>query len=308
MGVKVEKALFGKMEVKPEEYDDDKMKGEIKCPYCGVDLSHVKTHIRKYGEIETIVKAYFKIKKEEHISGCKYTTAGAVKVIADVADRDLLSKDEDGRYSLRLHLINEKIVAKKSMLDGSFEKDEKDEIKKASRIYEANKKIDSYLASFKDLIKVRDSIDSNSEIEKHIELKFFNKNFGRFDVIPWNKFYFTDKNLLSAYKYLLNNKVYHPLCFESAVKEIIKPTEKFNRYKIRLEYSDVVKYKDKESRVSIEFIINNDALVKYLNSTVGKKVLIYATFRAREPYKYGKINFLNISGSIYHKNQIYVEK
>ena len=307
MGVKVEKALYKSIEITPLEYDKEKMKNNLQCPYCKIELCHVTSHIRKYGDIDKLIKAYFKIKNNDHSIGCRYNTVGAIKIVADVAEKELLNRNEDGTYYLRLHLISEKINNYSSIINGTFALDDQDENKKAKKIYEAKQKIDSYLSTMREIIKIRDNVDANSEISRHLKLSFYNNHSGSYDTIPWHKFYFDYDRYLSAYKHL-RTSVVHPMCFEGVVKDITNPNDKFKKYKIKFEYSKKADYKGNDSIVSVDFIIQNDKLMDSLKESIGKRILIYSKCWAKEPYKGKDIYFLNILGSLYHKNQIYIEK
>lgn len=310
MGIKMKKAVYNEENIELDNIKDY-MKGNLKCNKCGVPVTYTKPYIRRCGEKEIEVAAYFRISNEEHKLECKYNTLGEIRrIIADVADKNLVTEVKTNKFVVKLNLISEKIKEQKEIIEGTYLQNENDIVSKSKKVYEQGKKISAYLATMKKIIRLRDEVDSNSDLSSNLELEYYNKTIKKSEAVRWSNFFYQCNDInngneyIKAYKYLSKRK-YHPVCFEGIIKEINSPTDNFNKYVIRFYDASYNDENNKKYKIVIQLNMINDYIIKSLNLNKDNRVLVYGVFRTSEKV-WKDITYQNITSDIYHKNQIYI--
>lgn len=307
----MKKASFNGKEVNLTDVDD-RMKRNLKCIECGIDVIYTRPYKKRCGEKEVDVAGYFRIANEEHSLRCKYNTLGEIKrIVASMPDNDLVSEVENNTFVVRLNLISDKIEEQKDIINGTYIKDDNDNELKAKNVYEAGKRISAYLSTMKKIIKLRDEVDNNSDLSSNLQLEFYNKKNKVNEIVRWSNFYYEYRNennfreYIKAYKYLSKRR-YHPVCFEGIIQNINSPTDKFDKYSIIFYDASYSDENNTKNKIVVQLHMINDDIIKNLNLHNGNRVLVYGNFRTYEKEWKG-IVYQNIISDIYHKNQIYIE-
>lgn len=87
---------------------EEKPFGDIFCcsPGCGVQLSFVKRHDRRYSTKTIEIAPCFRLKKNEaHDVSCKYNIDGQLNIIAKDSESEVFSAISQSKYEFRLHIL-----------------------------------------------------------------------------------------------------------------------------------------------------------------------------------------------------------
>lgn len=303
MGIKMNKVRCNGQEIKISEYNPNKVYGNLKCCYCNADIIFVNSYEKNLGERIIVVQKYFRLKSgEEHEQGCKYTIDGAISNIhASCADNELMTK-QDNRYVVRLMLISQDTIKQeiKNVSDESGHG-------KRQQNYIPNRKKTAYLSTMNQIMKLRALVENNSDLEDKINLKSSYLN-GKSYFIPWKNFYFDSENrddYSRLLKYLINKKVYHPLCVVGYIKSI----SEYRTGKFCIELEPVLDEEDK--RVAIEIYFENNRIYELIKDKKDCKIITYANFKFYRPKEWiapdkKKIIYYNITGNVYDNRQILI--
>lgn len=305
MGIKMNKVRWNGQELKISEYDPTKTYRNLKCYHCDAKVSFVNSYERDLGERKIIVQKYFRLKAgEKHEQGCKYTVDGAIlNIYAACADNELMSK-QDNKYVLRLMLISQDTVKKeiKNLPDESGHG-------KRQQNYISRGKKTAYLSTMNQIMKLRALVESNSDLENKIHLKYFDLN-GNPYFVSWKNFYYdleneNENDYSRLLKNLTSKKVFHPLCVTGYIKSISEYQP--GKFCIKLEPVSI----ERNERVAIEIYFENNKIYEQFRNKNGCKIITYAKFKFYRKKEWiapneKKIIYNNISGNVYENRQILI--
>lgn len=321
MGIKMSHAIYSRENrtITVNEVDDIIKRYLIcKSPNCNAPLSYVSEHWRQYADSNVLINPYFRLKsaRQTHSKNCEFNTEGNVEIIA----RDspgILEQIQKQKFNFRLNVVKEAIkdAKEQSDLSPNVSTIKPNNDAKPSKVYENSGKLDAYLSSMNKIMVLRSRIEKESELANLISLSFNDMQ------IKWSNFYYPTENFSKIYGYLKKlGSHQHPICVEGLVKEqdqgvkIIAPTnDRFPFHKILLRSPKTDPNKDGIVLLpSIQLIIYNDKVLKYLKNldTPLNNIAAYANFKINKSDKIYttsneiKIQYINITGGIYHKNQI----
>lgn len=305
MGIKMSRARFNGKELCINEYDTNKTYRNLNCYFCDAGVSFVNSHERDLGERKIIVQRYFRLKSgQEHEQGCKYTVDGAIlKIYAHCADDELMSK-QDNKFVVRLMIISQDTTMKGS---GNF-LDKSGHGKRQHNYIPIGKKT-AYLSTMNQIMELRASVESNSDLENKIHLCYHDWK-GNPYLVSWKNFYFDsekEKDYGRLLRYLTNEKVYHPICVAGYIKSISE--YQIGKFCIKLEAAS-----DKENRrIAIEVYFKDNYIYDELKDKDGCKILVYTNFKFHRENEWiapdmRKIIYYNITGNICDKRQMLIVK
>ncbi len=303
MGIKMNKVRCNGQEIKISDYNPSKVYGNLKCCYCNADISFVNSYERDLGERKIVVQKYFRLKSgKEHEQGCKYTIDGAISNIhAACADDELMSK-QNNRYVVRLMLISQYTIKqeiKKFTNESGHGKRQQNYIPSGKKI--------AYLSTMNQIMKLRTLVEDNSDLEDKINLKYSYLN-GKSYFVPWKNFYFdseNDNDYSRLLKYLINKKVYHPLCVVGYIKSI----SEYRTGKFCVKLEPVLDEENK--RVAIEIYFENNLIYERIKDKKDCEIITYANFKFYQEKEWiapdkKKIIYCNITGNVYDNRQILI--
>lgn len=295
------------------DYANKAMNGSFKCKTekCRVPVIFVDAHKKKYADKTVVVNPYFRLESNEksHHIDCKYNTKGQVEVIARESDDNILKAIEEGKYNFRLNIIDEALKTLNSSNKDELENEDPSlNLKRPSRVYVNQGKLDSYFSTMQRIMQLRSLTETHDELREIILLQYGKQE------IKWSQFYYVSDSLSKCYTYIKRNDVTHPICIEGVLKEIELPSEKFKYHVVKLRSPWVEPDKDGIiTLLTVELIINNNNVLEYIQSNANfKNVAVYSKFRVSESKVYIKQNqtgtkkfrYLNIKGNLYHPKQI----
>ena len=158
-------------------------------------------------------------------------------------------------------------------------------------IYPANRYYNNYLKTVRDILQLRDDLESNADLSQFILY------FGQ-EQVKWEDFYFAFKQ---QYKGILNIVDKHPICIEGNIYHIRdnkKPLEKDQEPSLFL-YGEKIVDGGKEKTIAIKLVSRGFSLIKdYPN---GCHAIVYGTVSlCGKQYP----NYLNIVMWINDRRQI----
>ncbi|WP_339266500.1 hypothetical protein [Paenibacillus sp. FSL R5-0470] len=314
MGTKMPEAYYTKEnKIIKIDYANKAMNGSFKCKTekCRVPVIFVDAHKKKYADKTVVVNPYFRLESNEksHHIDCKYNTKGQVEVIARESDDNILKAIEEGKYNFRLNIIDEALKTLNSSNKDELENEDPSlNLKRPSRVYVNQGKLDSYFSTMQRIMQLRSLTETHDELREIILLQYGKQE------IKWSQFYYVSDSLSKCYTYIKRNDVTHPICIEGVLKEIELPSEKFKYHVVKLRSPWVEPDKDGIiTLLTVELIINNNNVLEYIQSNANfKNVAVYSKFRVSESKVYIKQNqtgtkkfrYLNIKGNLYHPKQI----
>lgn len=303
MGIKMKKVICDGQEITISQYNANKIYKDLRCFYCGAKVIFVNSHERDLGEKRIIVQRHFRLKSGyEHAPNCRYTVDGQLKdIYATCADNELITK-RDNVYVVRLKLIADDIS--KSVNVGL--KDESGRGKRELNYVSVGKKT-AYLSTMKKIIELRAQVENEAELSEKVQLQFFDyKNELHF--VRWRDFFYDiekETEYARLLKYLMESRVYHPICVVGIVKDIKELKDK--RYYMDLE--PVNEGKDKKIAVALYF---NESVYREVSCrNKGDKVVVYAKYKFDKKVnwppnsEHPRIVYYNIKGMIYNAKQVY---
>lgn len=303
MGIKMDRARYNGQEIKISEYDANKKYGKLKCYYCNADIGFVNSHERNLGERKVIIPKYYRLMPgQKHEKGCKYTVDGAIlNIYASCADDELMSK-MNNKYVVRLLLISQDATKKESKNLA----DESGHGKRQHNYIPSGKKT-AYLSTMNQIMKLRALVEDNSDLEGKINLQYYDKKGDPY-LVPWKDFYYGSENkndMNRLLRYLINKKVYHPICVSGYIKSISE--YKTGRFCIKME--SVLDEGNK--RISIAIFFENKQVYKKFKEKTDCKIITYAYFKFYSERKWvapngKKFIYYNITGNVYATRQMLI--
>ncbi|MBU5313478.1 hypothetical protein KQI38_15760 [Tissierella carlieri] len=311
MGRKLRKALFNSKEIKIEEASED-MRGNLKCHICNVELTYVKGYKKEINEKTYYINPYFRLKSKEndHLLECKYNTEGCLTIMAKESSDKILEDLGLGKFNFRLHLISESLreTGKAGIKENGLGEDSTSQKSKEKEYKKKEERLDSYLSTMKKIMELRNALEENKDISSKVTLEFYNSTLNKKQKINWNNFYYEIDDYGACYLYVKNKRPQHPICIAGKIRSITEPKPEYDFYSIKLESPKPVQEEGAYKVPAIEIKVQNKKLNDMIRNQVGKNILIYCNFWALEPqtWKEDKYYFLNIKGSLVHKNQILI--
>ncbi|WP_289118103.1 hypothetical protein [uncultured Idiomarina sp.] len=312
MGVKVNKVKDKRTleEVTVEDcmggYD-----GEYVCHVngCDAEMSFVHSYEQRRLDKVITVPSFFKLKQNQKHSYefCPYNTEGAVKVIARDSDPNVLRSLDNNKYEFSLQILHKPEFSETETgpINDSIESLNKKSPK--GKVYTRKGTASSYLKVLNQVLALRAKLEEDSELASLIVLNYRGKK------VKWSDFYFEEEQYISAYKLVEDKKEQYPMCFQGVISKLIRPTEKFKYWKIKL-HSPFYELIDKVTPIpSIELIIADKGL-DLSEYSEGQRLLAYGVIKTsvgewvppkeRDEKEPKKIKFLNMSLWINHHEQI----
>ena len=311
MGRKLRTALFNKKEIKIEEASED-MRGNLTCHICNVELTYVKGYVKEINEKTYYVHPYFRLKSKDndHSLKCKYNTEGCLTVMAKDSSDKILENLESGKFNFRLHLISDSLrqLEKVGIKKDGLEEDIPNSKSKEKEYKKNEEKLDSYLSTMKKIMELRNALEENKDISSKVTLEFYNSILKKKQKITWNNFYYEIDKYGDCYSYVKKKRPQHPICIAGKIRSITEPKPEYDFYSIKLESPKPIQEKGAHKIPVIEIKVQNKKLDNMIRNQVGKNILIYCKFWALEPqsWKEDKYYFLNVKGSLVHKNQLLI--
>ncbi|MBM0657054.1 hypothetical protein JMN12_10955 [Capnocytophaga genosp. AHN8471] len=255
--MKIRKALLVEKNelVTPREYEEMFKKcndrKEVRCS-CGAKLSFVETHTRSSGkDNSSIVSAFFRDSKTSvHKEDCPYNISNRIKEI--VAESQCLPI-EKGKYILSLKNPYNKKSTKTNNNTLSYDRYSKG-------IYADNKYYNNYLKTIRDVLRLRDDLESNADLSQFV--LYFGK-----EQVKWKDFYFAFKQYGGILKIIHKG---YPICIEGDIYHIGDK----NKPSLFL-YGEEIVDEGKEKTIAIKLVSKEYSLIKdYPN---GCHAIVYGT-------------------------------
>ena len=259
--MKIRKALLVENNelVTPREYEEIFKKcndrKEVRCS-CGAKLSFVETHTRTYSKgNSSIVSAFFRDSKTSvHKEDCPYNISNRIKEI--VAESQCLPI-EKGKYILSLKNLYSQKSTKTNNNTLSYDRYSKG-------IYADNKYYDNYLKTIRDILRLRDDLESNADLSQFV--LYFGK-----EQVKWEDFYFAFEQYEGILKVVHKEQSKrHPICIEGNIFHIGDQ----NKPSLFL-YGEEIVDEGKEKTIAIKLVSKEYSLIEdYPN---GCHAIVYGT-------------------------------
>lgn len=259
--MKIRKALLVENNelVTPREYEEIFKKyndrKEVRCS-CGAKLSFVETHTRTYskGNSSTISAFFRDSKTSVHKEDCPYNISNRIKEI--VAESQCLPI-EKGKYILSLKNPYNQKSTKTNNNTLSYDRYSKG-------IYADNKYYDNYLKTIRDILRLRDDLESNADLSQFV--LYFGK-----EQVKWEDFYFAFKQYGGILKVVHKEQSKrHPICIEGNIYHIGNDNEPS-----LFLYGEEIVDEGKEKTIAIKLVSKEYSLIKdYPN---GCHAIVYGT-------------------------------
>ena len=266
--MKIRKALLVEKNelVTPREYEEMFKKcndrKEVRCS-CGAKLSFVEAYTRRSGNGKaSTVSAFFRDSKTSvHKEDCPYNISNRIKNI--VAESQCLPI-EKGKYILSLKNPYSQESTKTNNNIPSYDRYSK-------TISVDNKYYNNYLKTVRDILCLRDDLDSNADLSQFVLY------FGE-EQVKWEDFYFVFKQYGGILKVVHKRDTErHPICIEGDIYHIRnnnKPLEDDQEPSLFL-YGEKIVDGGKEKTIAIKLVSRGFSLIKdYPN---GCHAIIYGT-------------------------------
>nr|WP_315126691.1 hypothetical protein [uncultured Capnocytophaga sp.] len=255
--MKIRKALLVENNelVTPREYEEifkkcnDRKK--VRCS-CGAKLSFVETHTRTYSKgNSSIVSAFFRDSKTSvHKEDCPYNISNRIKEI--VAESQCLPI-EKGKYILSLKNLYSQKSTKTNNNTLSYDRYSK-------TISADNKCYNNYLKTVRDILRLRDDLESNADISQFV--LYFGK-----EQVKWEDFYFAFQQYGDILKIIHKG---YPICIEGNIFHIGDE----NKPSLFL-YGEEIVDEGKEKTIAIKLVNKEYSLIEdYPN---GCHAIVYGT-------------------------------
>ena len=259
--MKIRKALLIENNelVTPREYEETlkkcKERKEIRCS-CGAKLSFVETYTRNSGKgNSSTVSAFFRDSKTSvHKENCLYNISNRIKEI--VAESQCLHI-EKGKYILSLKNPYNQKSTKTNNNTLSYDRYSKG-------IYADNKYYNNYLKTVRDILQLRDDLESNADLSQFV--LYFGK-----EQVKWEDFYFAFEQYGGILKVVHKEQSKrHPICIEGNIYHIGNDNEPS-----LFLYGEKIVDEGKEKTIAIKLVSRGFSLIKdYPN---GCHVIVYGT-------------------------------
>ena len=259
--MKIRKALLIENNelVTPREYEETlkkcKERKEIRCS-CGAKLSFVETYTRNSGKgNSSTVSAFFRDSKTSvHKENCLYNISNRIKEI--VAESQCLPI-EKGKYILSLKNPYNQKSTKTNNNTLSYDRYSKG-------IYADNKYYNNYLKTVRDILQLRDDLESNADLSQFV--LYFGK-----EQVKWEDFYFAFEQYGSILKVVHKEQSKrHPICIEGNIYHIGNDNEPS-----LFLYGEKIVDEGKEKTIAIKLVSKEFSLIKdYPN---GCHAIVYGT-------------------------------
>ena len=259
--MKIRKALLVEKNelVTPREYEEIFKKcndrKEVRCS-CGAKLSFVETHTRTYSKgNSSIVSAFFRDSKTSvHKEDCPYNISNRIKEL--VAESQCLPI-EKGKYILSLKNPYNQKSTKTNNNTLSYDRYSKG-------IYADNKYYDNYLKTIRDILRLRDDLESNADLSQFV--LYFGK-----EQVKWEDFYFAFKQYGGILKVVHKEQSKrHPICIEGNIYHIGNDNEPS-----LFLYGEEIVDEGKEKTIAIKLVSKEYSLIEdYPN---GCHAIVYGT-------------------------------
>ena len=259
--MKIRKALLVENNelVTPREYEEIFKKcndrKEVRCS-CGAKLSFVETHTRTYSKgNSSIVSAFFRDSKTSvHKEDCPYNISNRIKEL--VAESQCLPI-EKGKYILSLKNPYNQKSTKTNNNTLSYDRYSKG-------IYADNKYYDNYLKTIRDILRLRDDLESNADLSQFV--LYFGK-----EQVKWEDFYFAFKQYGGILKVVHKEQSKrHPICIEGNIYHIGNDNEPS-----LFLYGEKIVDEGKEKTIAIKLVSKEYSLIEdYPN---GCHAIVYGT-------------------------------
>lgn len=255
--MKIRKALLVENNelVTPREYEEMfkkcKDRKEVRCS-CGAKLSFVETHTRTYSKgNSSIVSAFFRDSKTSvHKEDCPYNISNRIKEI--VAESQCLPI-EKGKYILSLKNLYSQKSTKTNNNTLSYDRYSK-------TISADNKCYNNYLKTVRDILRLRDDLESNADISQFV--LYFGK-----EQVKWEDFYFAFQQYGDILKIIHKG---YPICIEGNIFHIGDE----NKPSLFL-YGEEIVDEGKEKTIAIKLVSKEYSLIEdYPN---GCHAIVYGT-------------------------------
>lgn len=289
-----------------EEAEESLIRNNLFCSTiaCRVPISFRASHFRKTEDKQSLVKAHFKIKNEDHVEICPFNTVGQVKMIARDSYGVLESLDQ-GSKVFRLNLITS--IANGKGLGPEEKVGYQGESQNAgvTKRYGSKGELTPYLSTINKIVKLRSEIEGDAELSSLIKLSFNSEE------IKWSNFYYERESYRKCFNYIKSKKPAHPICIEGKIKKIEGPSQKRKHYKVTLVAPWVEKTdKDNIRRIPLVSIaVHSKKVAEHVISEhdKGKKgIAFYSVFNANAS-RYGENKeYLFINGRVNHKQQVHL--
>lgn len=259
--MKIRKALLIENNelVTPHEYEETlkkcKDRKEVRCS-CGAKLSFVETHTRRYGNgNSSTISAFFRDSKTSvHKEDCPYNISNRIKEI--VAESQCLPI-EKGKYILSLKNPYNQKSTKTNNNTLSYDRYSKG-------IYADNKYYDNYLKTIRDILRLRDDLESNADLSQFV--LYFGK-----EQVKWEDFYFAFKQYGGILKVVHKEQSKrHPICIEGNIYHIGNDNEPS-----LFLYGEKIVDEGKEKTIAIKLVSRGFSLIKDYHN--GCHAIVYGT-------------------------------
>ena len=303
MGIKMSKALYNGREIGLAEYRES-MQSKLRCIRCGVPILYVSGYQKSVGNRQVQVKPYFRLNKGiTHKEGCNFVTSSVLKKIyADISDNGIMTK-KDEKYFARLQIITEDIEEdKKKNNERQIDWRRKDMMPTKKYISKC-KKI-AYLETMKKIIKLKEELDTDRELNELLSLQFYDKQNKVVTQIRWKDFYveYSVERYKYIYNLIKNKKVKHPICFSGEIKEV---NNKEGLYIIKF-YSLKIK---KGEYLSLSIMTHSKEVNEYAKEIIHRSAVVYGCGHhigkvITQKKENGDVKYYNFSTFINRKEQI----
>lgn len=300
MAVAMDKAfskILGKVIAPVDVSEDESLREGLLCIDCKIKISFRMEHERN----NRIISAGFIRKKGiEHKPSCRFNTLGQVNIIAKKSDDNILERINESKFNLRLTLLHKSINQDINNYSSTQLVKPSSTTVNQEQIYQSKGKLDSYLATMKKIIELRNILEDKKELHSIVEISCSNRK------VKWESFYYEPERYLDAYNYLnrLNKQEKHPICIEGIISNL-RFVEKLGKYAIDLQWGkSKINSKGIKYTPSVSIILNNKKLLK-VGFLKGQSIAICAV--CAKNIKIGtRIKFHYINPILNRRNQIVI--
>ncbi|WP_419810426.1 hypothetical protein [Bacterioplanoides sp.] len=215
MGAKMSKAVDAEgREISLSDAENKCYIAPLRCVHCSTELSFTGQYLRQLGDDTVTVSACFKLKRGNvHKTDCPFDLTEKVTIVARESSPAVLSKNESGKYELRLLAVKEAIFGLRDIENKESKSNNPESRPKVGKEYVKSKKqLSSYLSTARQVLKIRAQCEDNREVEDNLELVF---NGNR---VHWKDFYFMDQDYFRCYTNLQRATINIPIAIQGLVR------------------------------------------------------------------------------------------
>lgn len=278
--------------------------GNLKCYYCNAKVSYVEGYVRETKRGSTYVAPFLRLSHSEHDSNCPYNIENAIEAIVSESkalddSEPILKKNEHGKLSFRLHILQEVSDFLLNYSRGDIYSKDNEKYHGKKYIKNSNQ-LESYIKTATGIAKLKSIVDSNDDIklQESIELIFDKQK------IPWKDFFYESDRYMDLFTRVESEKLQHPVAILVTIKNDVQQKDK-SKYSYSAQCFAGDKKKStlqKTSEIDVPWILTNDNVIAKYIVKDNNYIIVTTPFATRT--KKDNIEFCNLNLPIAHRAQI----